>query len=534
MTIPSSTLPAHEPNPMDTNTCIRHRCLALTACAAVATLASCSVAPSVNRVSSEATGAGGTTSVSSAATDIPLSALRIPHSPNIIFILVDDMGYGDIQPYGSTKNRTPHLNRMAAEGMKFTSYYTAPLCTASRTQSMTGCYAKRVSMPMVLGPGSGTGLSLKEHTIAELLKKQGYATMMVGKWHLGDQPKFLPTKRGFDAYLGLPYSNDMDANRGLGYPPLPLIRDDKPVEIITPEKQDHLEERYTEAALKFIREQAAAKRPFFFYFAHTAVHVPIHPGPKFKGKSANGRYGDWVEEVDWTTGRILDTLRELNIADNTLVFFASDNGPWLTKGKDAGTAFPLRGGKGGTYEGGVREPAIAWWPGKIPPATTIDTIVGSIDLLPTFVALAGGTVPPDNKIDGADITPILLGKTKESPRKTNYYFYEKTLEAVRCGPWKLAIAPQDERTPGFKYVKDPNFVPRLYNLDTDIAERHDVAAANPAIVKQLLALVAEMDNDLGIKTKGPGVRPAGKVDKPVKLWLPGQEPPKKTTKQHYD
>jgi len=465
------------------------------------------------------------------------------------------MGYSDIAPFGSTKNRTPNLDRMAAEGMKLTSFYAAPLCTASRAQGMTGCYAKRLSMPMVLGPGSGAGLSPKEHTIAELLKKQGYATMCIGKWHLGDQPKFLPTKRGFDAYLGLPYSNDMDPKENKSYPPLPLIRDDKPIEIITPEKQDHLEERYTDAAIAFIRAHAVAQtaksadeakprpiqnrkskiqnpQPFFLYLAHTAVHKPLHPGPNFRGKSSNGPYGDWIEEVDWSTGRILDTLRELNIADNTLVFFSSDNGPDLKV--TVGTAAPLRGGKGGTFEGGMRESTIAWWPGKIPPGTTIDTVTGSIDLLPTFVALAGGAVPKDNKIDGADITPILLGKTTQSPRKAHYYFMGGALQAVRSGPWKLAIAPQDEVRHGYKPEKAQNFVPHLYNLDTDIAETRDIAAENPAIVKQLQALVAEMDNDLGANRKGPGVRPVGKVDTPVKLFVPGQAPSEKTIKQHYD
>jgi len=484
---------------------------------------------------------GGLTLACLHATHATTTLAATAAKPNIVLILVDDMGYGDIGPFGSTKNRTPNLDRMAAEGMKLTSFYTAPVCTPSRAQFMTGCYAKRVSLPKVIGPASPIGISAKEHTVAELLKKQGYATMCVGKWHLGDDPKFLPVNHGFDAYLGLPYSNDMTGGPGKNgqkaKPPLPLVRDDKPIEVITPDKLDHIEQRYTDAALKFIRDHAADSKngkPFFLYFAHTAVHVPIHPGPNFAGKSANGCYGDWVEEVDWSVGRVLDTLRELGIAENTLVFFTSDNGPWLIKGSDAGVAGPLRGGKGGTFEGGVREPTLAWWPGKIPAATTVDTITGSVDILPTLVALAGGTVPADNKIDGADISQILLGKTKESARKANYYINEKgEIQAVRQGPWKLAIAKQEERAKTPTKL-DSMTIPRLYNLDTDIGETKNLAAQHPDIVKQLQALLAEMDKDLGVKTNGPGVRPPGRVANPTGLWLKSQKPSKQTIEEHYD
>jgi len=489
----------------------------------------------------------------------PRAAQSAP--PNIVLIFVDDMGYGDIGPFGSTKNRTPNLDRMAREGMKLTSFYAAPLCTASRTQIMTGCYAKRLSMPMVLGPVSNIGISSKEHTVADLLKKQGYATMIVGKWHLGDQPPFLPTKHGFDSYFGLPYSNDMNKTDQKGHPPLPLVRNDKPIEVITDAKQDFLEQRYTEAATQFIREQAAAKHPFFLYLAHTAVHVPLHPGPNFKGKSANGPYGDWIEEMDWSTGQVFAALRELGITDNTLVFFTADNGPWLARYKDAGSAGPLRGGKGSTFEGGMRESAIAWWPGKVPAGATVDTVAGTIDLLPTFVKFAGGTVPTDNKIDGVDISEILLGKTTESTRKAHYYFSKQTLEAVRSGPWKLAITPQDEHVVGSRgligaagndasaakgkrgkaraaksHDTNTNTEPalRLYNLDTDIGERTNVAAQHPDIVAQLQALVAEMNKDLGAEGAGPGVRPPGQVKHPVGLWVKGQEPSKEVIKEHYD
>ncbi len=355
-----------------------------------------------------------------------------PPKPNFVVILIDDMGYGDIGPFGSKLNRTPNLDRMAAEGMKLTSFYAAPVCTPSRAQMMTGCYAKRVSLPNVIGPVCPIGLSAKEQTVASLLKHQGYATMCVGKWHLGDQPEFLPTHRGFDHYLGLPYSNDM------GRPPLPLVRDAKVIE--APANQDTLTARYTKEAIRFIT--ASKDRPFFLYLPHTAVHVPLHPGAKFKGKSANGTYGDWVEEVDWSVGRVLDTLHELNLSGRTLVLFTSDNGPWLIQGKDGGVAGPLRGGKGSTWEGGMREPTIAWWPGKITPASVCDAPMSEIDVLPTLVNLAGGSVPADRKIDGKDIWPLLAGQTKESPHETLFYFRGNALEAVRSGSWKLAIAPQ--------------------------------------------------------------------------------------------
>ena len=294
-----------------------------------------------------------------------------PPKPNFVVILIDDMGYGDIGPYGSKLNRTPNLDRMAREGMKLTSFYAAPVCTPSRAQMMTGCYAKRVSLPNVIYPACPIGISAKEHTVADLLKQQGYATMAIGKWHIGDQPEFLPTRHGFDHYLGLPYSNDMGAivpkagknaknPKRPPRPPLPLVRDGAVIE--APADQDTLTARYTQEAVKFINTNK--DRPFFLYLPHTAVHVPLHPGANFKGKSANGTYGDWVEEVDWSVGQVLGTLRDLKLTERTLVVFTSDNGPWLTQGKDGGTAGPLHGGKGTTWEGGMREPTIAWWPGQ--------------------------------------------------------------------------------------------------------------------------------------------------------------------------
>jgi arylsulfatase A len=449
--------------------------------------------------------------------------------PNIIFILADDMGYGDIEPFGSTKNRTPNLDRMAKEGMRLTSFYAAPVCSPSRAQILTGCYAKRVSIPQVLMPRSKIGLNTNENTIGKLMKEAGYATEAIGKWHVGDSPENLPTRFGFDHYLGLPYSNDMGGEvpgkdeppRRNGRPPLPLVRDEQVIEIVRPRDQDRLEERYTAEALKFIREHS--KQPFFLYFPHTAVHVPLHPGDHFRGKSGNGLYGDWVEEVDWSVGQVMDTVRELGLT-NTLIVFSSDNGPWLTQGTNAGTASPLRGGKAGTYEGGVREPTIAWWPGKIAANTSSDAIAANFDLLPTFVKLAGGTVPTEPKIDGRDIAPLLLGETTDSPHEAHYYFSGNELQAVRSGPWKLAILPQYEGR-GVKPTESKiGFVPRLYNLDTDIGERTDVAAAHPDIVRHLQEYIAKMDADLGGEKLGPGVRPPGHIAHPLGLWLPGHGP----------
>jgi arylsulfatase A len=457
-------------------------------------------------------------------------AAATPSKPNLVLILIDDMGYGDIAPFGSKLNRTPALDRLASEGMRLTSFLACPVCTPSRAQFMTGCYAKRVSMPAVIFPSCPTGLNPDENTLPKLLKQQGYATMMIGKWHLGDQKEFLPTKYGFDHYLGLPYSNDMGGGEEWPKdniyhgkrPPLPLVRDQEVIEVVPPAAQDKLTQRYTDEAVKFIRENK--DRPFFLYMPHTAVHVPLHPGDAFKGKSANGTYGDWVEEMDWSVGKVMDAIRELKLDGKTLVLFTSDNGPWLSQGKNGGTAGPLRGGKGSTWEGGVREPTIAWWPGKIAPGTSSDALTANVDVLPTFVKLAGGSVPTDRKIDGVDIWPVLSGQARESAHGAYYYFNGNRLEAVRLGPWKLAIHPQHLGMGGEKPITAEmikNHKPRLYNLVEDIGENKDVAAEHPEIVEQLQKFVAEMDADLGVNELGPGVRQPGRVANPVPLLPPG-------------
>lgn len=445
-----------------------------------------------------------------------LPAAEAAAKPNLVIIFIDDMGYADIGPFGATKQRTPNLDRMAREGMKLTSFYAAPVCSVSRAQLLTGCYGARVSVPGVYSPGGKNGLHPNEFTIAERLKERGYATTMIGKWHLGDQPEFLPTRQGFDHYFGFPYSNDMlKKSRATGQRVVPLLRDDKVAELLTEEQQSRLVERYTDEAVKFIRE--SKERPFLLYLAHNAVHTPIHPGTNFAGKSANGRFGDWVEETDWSVGRVLDTLRELELDGRTLVFFTSDNGPWAIKGPDGGSAEPLRGAKGSTWEGGVRVPTLAWWPGKIAPGSVCDAVAGTIDLLPTAVALAGGTVPAEPVIDGRDIAPLLFGKTTQSPREAHYYFANYNLQAVRQGPWKLAIAAQPEGM-GKGVAKDAtNQTPRLYNLDQEIGERTNVAEKHPEVVARLQALAAKMDAEIG--GKNPNARrPAGEVANPQTLY----------------
>jgi arylsulfatase A len=427
--------------------------------------------------------------------------------PNMIVINIDDMGYADIGPFGSKLNRTPALDRMAAEGRKLTCFYAAPVCSPSRASLMTGCYPKRVlPIPHVLFPGNDVGLSPNEVTIAKLLKAQGYVTGIIGKWHLGDQPEFLPTRQGFDSFFGLPYSNDMGPaedgvksslgdplpkRKGNSQPPLPWLRNEKVVKRVLADDQTTLVARYTEEGVKFI--QANKDKPFFLYLAHSAVHFPIYPGKAFQGHSHNGIYGDWVEEVDWSVGQVLDTLRELALDRSTFVLFTSDNG-----GTPRAVNAPLRGFKGSTWEGGMREPTIAWWPGKIPAGTETDAITGMIDVLPTLVKLAGGSLPADRKIDGADVWPLLAGQPgAKSPHDVFYYYRRLKLEAVRRGAWKLHLAKGE-----------------LYDLATDIGESLNVATAHPDVVKRLRGFAEGMQGDLGLDGIGPGCRPLGKVANP--------------------
>lgn len=434
--------------------------------------------------------------------------------PNFIVINIDDLGYGDIQPYGSKLNRTPNLNRMAEEGRKLTCFYAAPVCSPSRASLMTGCYPKRVlPIPHVLFPANAEGLDPSEITVAELLKEQGYATGIIGKWHLGDQPEFLPTRQGFDYYYGLPYSNDMGPaedgvksnlgaplrktnGRGQGQPPLPLLRNETVLQRVLPDDQQAIVERYTQEAVKFLWDHH--DEPFFLYLPHSAVHFPLYPGKAFHGKSQHGLFGDWVEEVDWSVGQVLDTVRQLKLDEKTLVIFTSDNGGQPSHGA---INAPLRGGKGSTLEGGMREPAIAWWPKKIPAGTETALVTSMMDILPTFAKLAGGAAPTDRKIDGGDIWPILAGDPNaKSPHETFYYYRGLNLQAIRNGAWKLHLAKGD-----------------LYDLDTDIGESKDVAKDHPEVVARLRQLAEETNSDLGTTDVGLGCRRLGKVENPQPL-----------------
>jgi len=429
--------------------------------------------------------------------------------PNFIYINIDDLGYADIEPFGSKVNRTPHLNRMAEEGRKLTCFYAAPVCSPSRASLMTGSYPKRaLSIPHVLFPGNAEGLSQDEVTVAELLKKQGYATGIVGKWHLGDQPEFLPRKHGFDYYYGLPYSNDMGpaadgVKSNLGaplpkprnvrrkQPPLPLLRNETVLQRVLPDDQQAIVENYTNEAVSFIWNHR--DEPFFLYLPHSAVHFPLYPGKKFHGKSKHGLFGDWVEEVDWSVGQVLDTVRQLGLAENTMVIFTSDNGG---QNRHGAINLPLRGGKGSTFEGGMRVPTIAWWPTKIPAGTASDEIVSTMDILPTLTNLAGGKTPTDRKLDGHDIWPILAGsEDAKSQYEAFYYFRGFNLQCVRSGDWKLHLANGE-----------------LYNLKDDISEASNVAKAHPEVIAKLRALADAQKDDLGVKDIGPGCRPLGKVE----------------------
>ena len=443
------------------------------------------------------------------------SSARLNEKPNIVVICIDDLGYADVGAFGATKQATPNIDQMAREGLRLTSFYVSPVCSASRAQLMTGCYQARVSVPDVYRIGDAYGLNPAEITIAEHLREQGYATACVGKWHLGDQPAFLPTRQGFDQYFGIPYSNDMQYRPASGGPAaVPLLLNETVLELVTEERQSSLIERFTSQAVNFIT--ANKTQPFFLYFPHCAVHTPIRVGPEFSGQSGNGRFGDVVEEVDWSVGQILYTLRQHQLDSKTLVIFTSDNGPWLAKGADAGSAAPLRAGKTTTWEGGVRVPAIAWWPGTIAAGRVSDAVVGNIDLLPTAITLAGGTVPDSPVIDGRDMSSLLLGTSDASPRVAQFYFSALELQAVRQGPWKLALTPQPDDF-GNGVAADAVVNPRLYNLDFDLGETTNVAAEYPEIVVGLQALASNMNAEIGGKNP-VARRPAGYVENPVPLF----------------
>lgn len=474
-------------------------------------------------------------------TVIPLTAQKNSSfkisTPNIILILMDDMGYGDIGRTGANQYETPNLNRLAVQGMQFTWYYCPQaVSSASRAGLMTGCYPNRVGISGALMPWATNGINSEETTIAEVLKTKGYHTGIIGKWHLGHHEKFLPLQHGFDEYYGIPYSNDMwpvdfdgvpihlkdTTSNKMKYPVLPLIEGNKKVgEVPDLAGQDKLTTEYTRRAVKFIEENK--KGPFFLYLPHSMVHIPLGVSEKFKGKSKQGMFGDVMMEVDWSIGEIMKALEKNGMEKNTLVIFTSDNGPWLNFGNHAGTTGGLREGKGTSWEGGQRVPCIMRWPGVIPEGVICNKLASSIDILPTLAAITGASLP-EKKIDGINILPLMSGEKDASPRHEFYYYYQSnSLEAVQRDYWKLVL-PHKYRTyrnqkPGIDGFPGPTASEtvndtELYDLRRDPGEWYNVAAFYPQKVRELEALAEKARQDLGDDiTKVPGAnrRKAGSL-----------------------
>jgi len=435
-------------------------------------------------------------------------AHNAPQKPNILVIFCDDLGWGDLGCFGNPILRTPNLDRMAAEGQRWTQFYVAaPVCTPSRAALMTGRYPIRNGMTSakrgVLFPDSGGGLPLEEITLAEMLKSQNYATGIVGKWHLGHLPQYLPHAQGFDEYFGIPYSNDMDKIAGPGYRAeitkddnyypdhshynVPLLRGTEVIE--RPADQNTITQRYTDEAIAFIEKHRS--EPFFLYVPHSMPHIPLFVNPTRRGQSPAGLYGDVIEEIDHSVGRILNTLRELQLDQKTLVVFSSDNGPWLSFDTHGGSAGPLRGGKGTTFEGGQRVPTIFWWPGTIQPAVRAE-LGSTLDFMATFATLSGATLPTDRKLDSYDLSQSLLHGTP-SPRQEMFYWTNAELHAVRVGPWKLHIKMREPVHYGKEVIPAS---PELYHLEKDVSERFNVATKHPHIVSQLLERIAIHQADI--------------------------------------
>ena len=435
--------------------------------------------------------------------------------PNVIIIYCDDLGYGDIGCFGSTKHRTPNIDQLSSEGLTLTNFYvTSGVCTPSRSSLMTGCYPKRIGMHQnekggwVLFPGNQQGLNPQETTIAEVLKQAGYATKIVGKWHLGDQPEFLPTRQGFDSYFGIPFSNDMGywiPERN--YPPLPLMRDESVIE--QEPDQSQLTKRYTEEAISFVENNQS--NSFFLYWPHTFPHVPLYASDAFKGKSENGIYGDAVEEIDWSVGELTKALKRLNLEKNTFVIFTSDNGAAQRWGGSNGR---LKGYKGSTWEGGMRVPCIMKWPATIPAGTVSRDIASTLDILPTLANIVGQKLPDDRIIDGLDLSPMLANPLEvNSPRDTMYYYYQSHLCAVRHENWKLHVRPS-------KANVGPNYQPELYNLENDMGETRSVYDEHPEVVYRLTELIEFCRKDLGDgNLPGKNTREPGFVKEPQTLTV---------------
>lgn len=455
-------------------------------------------------------------------------------TPNIVLIFMDDMGYADLSCYGATNIKTPQLDKMAKEGIRFTNFVTSQaVCSASRASLLTGCYANRLSISGALMPRSPIGLAHDETTIAELVKQKNYATAIFGKWHLGDNKSFLPLNHGFDEYVGIPYSNDMwpigydgkpaaaNSNKAK-HPPLPLIDGGEPIRTFSSlEEQSELTGLLTDKAISFIERNQ--KQPFFLYLAHPMPHVPISASKAFIGKSKQGLYGDVIQEVDANVGRILDKIKELKLDRNTLIIFTSDNGPWLNFGNHAGSTGGFREGKGTTFEGGHRVPCIMRWKGKIPSGLVLDQLASTLDIFTTIASITGAALP-DKKIDGVDLFPLMKGDLSQKPRDEFYYYYRRnSLEAVRKDNWKLVYEHPSrsyiDQVPGKDGMPGPApenvMMPKaLYDLKNDPFEKNDLKEKFPAIVKQLEEIGEKAREDLGDdiqNRKGSNVRPAGKV-----------------------
>ncbi len=438
--------------------------------------------------------------------------------PNVVIIYCDDLGYADIGCFGAKGYETPAIDRLAREGMRMTDFYVAQaVCSASRTALLTGCYPNRVGILGALGPTATHGIHDEETTLAEICKQRGYATAIYGKWHLGHHPQFLPTRHGFDDYFGLPYSNDMWPQHPTAkFPDLPLIADARV--IAKNPDQTQLTTWYTERAVKFIDQHH--QRPFFLYVPHSMPHVPLFVSDKYAGKTSRGLFGDVIAEIDWSVGQILAALDRHEIADRTLVVFTSDNGPWLSYGDHAGSADPLREGKGTAWDGGVRVPCVMRYPGLIASWTECDEPVMTIDLLPTVAKLVGARLP-ERKIDGKNLLPLLRGDARTSPHEALYFYWGNELHAIRSGRWKLHF-PHEYRSlrgePGRDGKPGP-YVQRktqleLYDLETDRGEAKNVAAANPEVVARLQQLAEQARDELGdslTQRKGKQVREAGKL-----------------------
>lgn len=444
--------------------------------------------------------------------------IQLTEHPNIIIIFTDDQGYADLGCYGAEGFETPNIDRLADEGIRFTSFYVSEaVCSASRSSLLTGCYAQRVGIRGALSPFAMTGLNREEETIASMLKKQGYSTCMIGKWHLGSIPEFYPTNYGFDEYLGIPYSNDMwpvsydgiTQSEGFKsiYPALPLIENNSVImHFNTLKDQEKITDIYTQRALDFIQKDH--KGPFFLYMAHSMVHVPLAVDDRFKGSSEQGMYGDVMQEIDWSVGEIMQILRDKGLDKNTLVIYTSDNGPWLNFGNHGGSAHPLREGKGNAWEGGVRVPAIMYFPEIIDQGRTTDQMASTLDLLPTIAALTGADLP-EKYIDGVNILPLLKGENA-SPRNEFIYYYEGGLCAVRRGEWKLVLPHKYRSYAGVEPGRDGMPGPysrgiaglELYNLKEDVGESHDLAADYQDRVKELLVLADSARLALGDRITG--------------------------------